>query len=123
MRAIIRTHHGGLERTNQDRAFVEPQHLLAAVLDGEFEDGLAADLAVEVLQDSCALFDRTDASALEASLLRAVRRAHNAIVSHDNAARGRISGTTLTACSPCGDELVVVHVGDSRLYVRGVSSI
>lgn len=103
IRTAIRDGIGG-RQTHQDTLYAGTTVL--AVADGFGEDDRASRTAVEEV----AALDGTTGVAMLDELGAAVERAAARI-------RGRAAGgTTVTACWLTGDEMAVVHIGDTRLY-------
>jgi serine/threonine protein phosphatase PrpC len=108
LRFAARTDQGQTRKTNDDFAYAGST--LLAVADGVGGTGgaQASEAAVTALRD-------WPGTGLE-SLLGAVRAARDAVVAlADGDDR---PSTTLTALIPSGSQLGLVHVGDSRAYLR-----
>ena len=122
----------GLRRTNnEDRTLAMLEAGLYAVADGMggYAAGeVAAQLTVATLEACAATWpplpppgtavDDVTVTSRCAQLLAAVAKA-NATVKHAAEADPKLHGmgTTVVACCLVGDVLIVVHAGDSRLYV------
>src|SRR5260221_1377839 len=111
----------GWHLVNEDRYISEPELPFYAVLDGEVHEGYAADVAVTTLRAHLTSIRHALAHGYkEAShaLSQAVQRAHSAVFEVSTTPAKRGCGTTLTCCALSGQDLLVAHVGDSRLYYR-----
>lgn len=122
------THPGRLRSSNEDRmgasipesrGQARSHGWLFVVADGVTGLGLgdvAANAAVRLMQDE--FFDAPPSSSLVAVLRDLIGRANTAV--HDETLlperRGKRMETSVVACVFRGDEAVVAHVGDSRLY-------
>jgi serine/threonine protein phosphatase PrpC len=117
---LVESRTGQARTVNEDRFLCEPNLPLYAVLDGHGASGYAADLAIEGLRafgkarlDSRGIGPDETAEALVAAVHSINRR-----VLELSVGRRRGCGTTLTCCALVGGVAVVVHVGDSRLFLR-----
>ncbi|HKO18318.1 MAG TPA: PP2C family serine/threonine-protein phosphatase [Acidobacteriaceae bacterium] len=122
------THPGRLRSSNEDRmgasipesrGQARSHGWLFVVADGVTGLGLgdvAANAAVRLMQDE--FFDAPPSSSLVAVLRDLIGRANTAV--HDETLlperRGKRMETSVVACVVRGDEAVVAHLGDSRLY-------
>jgi protein phosphatase len=108
IRYAVRADHGLVRNSNQDVAYAGPH--LFAVADG-FGSGewLASSVAIDALKPLDATVPAGD---LLNALSDAVDRAGAAVRE-----LGSDAGTTLTALFWSGSQLVLVHIGDSRVYL------
>jgi protein phosphatase len=101
---------------NSDRLFVDERIGVLAVLDGDVGAGRAAELALTRLRELSAVH-LADLDVLAAALLEKFRLAEEDIVAF-NRAQGIVIGTSATACAIRGGRIAVLHIGDTRMYVR-----
>ena len=116
---FVKTDSGDFN-VNEDRHFVDTEIPLYAVLDGEFENGYAAELVKkrieEHLNDLRAAV-RTSPECAEKTVVDILSKANEQLIHIPKGAAGFSSGTTVTLCCVVENELVVAHIGDSRLYI------
>lgn len=116
---------GRRRESNEDDFLVEPRRGVYAVADGmgghaagEIASRLAIETLLEVLQRSEAADQRMSvedaAEWLRGAVVEANRRICDSIRLHDER---RGMGTTVVALVHSGEDAVVGHVGDSRLYL------
>jgi len=113
------THRGLVRKFNEDRVLVERFYdgaLLAAVADGMGE-GKGGALAAETVVQSLRSFD-PDRREIEDQLTRAIRTAHQRIISmaKEHADLSKM-GTTVTAMFLREGIIHLAHTGDSRAYL------
>lgn len=117
------THVGRRRASNEDAFLVEPEFGLYAVADGmggHAAGEIASRLAIESLETYFRETGRPDrdpllaAERLREAVAAANRSIWDAIVGHDER---RGMGTTLAAVVAIGEQWVVGHVGDSRVYL------
>ncbi|MBN2192916.1 MAG: protein phosphatase 2C domain-containing protein [Polyangiaceae bacterium] len=109
----------GLHVINEDRIRCDPELGLYAVLDGECNGGLAADVALGCFRDHRDELRNTielGTEATRAALARTVEAAAKEVFAVSAKPDSRGCGTTLTCCVILPSHLVIAHVGDSRLY-------
>ncbi|MGE4425605.1 MAG: Stp1/IreP family PP2C-type Ser/Thr phosphatase [Solirubrobacteraceae bacterium] len=109
----------GRQRPHNEDSYVARRPLFAVAdgMGGAQAGEVASRLAVEVLHEGLGDGRGTVAERLTDQVVEANRRIHDR-AQNDQASAGM--GTTLTAAYVDHDALVVVHVGDSRLYrLRG----
>lgn len=114
----------GLYSANEDRSLCEPMVPFFAVLDGEMQEGHAADVVLAVLRG--ALPSIASAVAEGPDLVRqvlstVVEQANRAALAEGEQAPLVGASTTLTSFALTPTAAVVAHVGDSRLYARDVA--
>jgi protein phosphatase len=102
----------------EDRSVSDTQLPLLAVLDGESEGGVAAEIAAETLLGAKPRGLGSDANTAVTRLTELLQIAHRRIIERAVREAWSIGGTTCTVCTVLGDVLVAAHVGDSRLYVE-----
>jgi PPM family protein phosphatase len=116
------THVGQVREDNQDHLHIDPRSRFAIVADGmggheggQLASRLAADAVADVIADA---LDENAASIHDDTLLRAFQSARDAIEEEALQDEELASmGTTLVLGALTGDgELVIAHMGDSRLY-------
>ena len=115
---------GRRRESNEDDFLLEPELGLFAVADGmgghaagEVASHMAIETLREALRNGDAKAPRTVDDAgqwLRSAVVEANRRIWESIRVHEDR---RGMGTTVVALVRCGSELVVGHVGDSRLYM------
>ena len=88
-----------------------------AVLDGESADGLASQIAHDVLSARRNRLSGVDSRTAAVILEELVHEANRRIFGQAARTSRNVGGTTCTACTITQDAIVVAHVGDSRLYV------
>ncbi|HWZ93115.1 MAG TPA: protein phosphatase 2C domain-containing protein [Polyangiaceae bacterium] len=101
----------------EDRSVCDPELPLFAVLDGESEGGIAAQIAADTLLAQRDRFSGVDSRTGGALLEEALQLANCRIFEEARRERWSIGGTTCTACTIAQGTIVVAHVGDGRLYV------
>ena len=109
----------GMHVVNEDRFLCAPELPLFAVLDGEFREGHAAEVALEVLSsrfESIAASLSGDPQMTVEVLASTVKQANRAVFEKACMTQWRGIGTTLTCFVLTPDFLIAAHVGDSRLY-------
>lgn len=115
----------GLTVANEDRYLSVPAAGFFAVFDGEFDAGRAADVAVTVFAGSLSaclpLSDDDPANAWLAWMLETLTDA-NSLALADARARKSCAGATALVVKVLADSIVVVSVGDSRLYARSAAA-
>lgn len=122
-KGVVRTH-------NEDNLIVREDLALAAVADGmggHSSGELASELAVNILAENLATFrngailpttPNHDNSMAANALLAAAVEANNKILDEASANPAHSGmGTTLSALTVDGDNAVIVHIGDSRVYL------
>lgn len=128
IRAAARTHIGR-RASNEDAYLTSPEHGLYVVADGMggYEGGeVASELVIEAMEqffDEHAEDDgltwpwgREKGLTFEENLLGvSIRLAHRAVEERRHGALSQM-GSTVAATLEHGDELVLAHVGDSRVY-------
>lgn len=108
---------GCVRENNEDAFHIEPNRLfivadgMGGAQAGERASRLAIDTVVETLRTNGA----PDLESLKKAVDEANRRVREEAAA-DAALEGM--GTTLVAAMPCGDELALVSVGDSRAYLQ-----
>ena len=100
----------------EDRHVCDPEIPLFAVLDGESEGAVAAQIAVDTLLAQRARLADVDSGTAANLLDEALQLANRRILEQARRDRWNIGGTTCTACTIVRGKIVVAHVGDSRLY-------
>ena len=116
---------GKRRETNEDNFLLEPDHGVYAVADGmggHAAGEIASHLAIETLREVLHRDDTSgepmdleaEAEWLRGAIVEANRRICDSIRLHDER---RGMGTTVVAVVQSGQEAVVGHVGDSRLYL------
>jgi PPM family protein phosphatase len=101
----------------EDRHICDPQVPLYAVFDGESARGVASQLAAETFHAERTRLVGAKSVTAAAILEEALQAANRRILKLATGAHPNIGGTTCTACTLTEDDVVVVHVGDGRLYV------
>lgn len=101
----------------EDRHVCDSELPLFAVLDGESEGGVAAQIAVDTLLAQRARLSEADSGTAAVLLDEALQLANSRIFEQARRERWSIGGTTCTACTIVQGKIVVAHVGDSRLYM------
>ena len=101
----------------EDRYVCDSELPLFAVLDGESEGGVAAQIGVDTLLAQRSRLSDADSGTAAVLLDEALQLANRRIFERARRARWSIGGTTCTACTIVQGKIVVAHVGDSRLYV------
>jgi protein phosphatase len=100
----------------EDRHLCDPEVPVYAVFDGESAGGVASQMAADVLRAQRGRLLGANSSTA-ASVLEEGLQAANRLIFERARAYPTIGGTTCTACTITEGEIVVAHVGDSRLYV------
>ncbi len=118
MRATGLTDIGLVRKTNQDGLLIDKETGLCVVCDGmggHKGGDVASSLAIQAFQHSLADFDRQESVKW---LTQTVIRANENIIlcSQKNPELFEM-GTTITASILTDQELLIAHVGDSRLYL------
>ena len=112
----------GLQADRRVRTMQPPGTVLAVCdgMGGAAAGDVASRLAIEELQRvMLARVPFADVEDIEFALLEAMDAANRAIVEHaQRHPEHRGMGTTMTAAVLFGTQIVVVHVGDSRAYLR-----
>jgi len=101
----------------EDRHVCDSKVPFFAVLDGESEGGVAAQIAVDTLLEQRARLFEADTGTVGVLFDEALQLANRRIFEQARQARSNIGGTTCTACTIVQGTIVVAHIGDSRLYV------
>ena len=101
----------------EDRYVCDSELPLFAVLDGESEGGIAAQIVVDTLLAQRARFTDADSGTAAVLLDETLQLANRRIFEQARRDRRSIGGTTCTACTIVQGKIIVAHVGDSRLYV------
>ncbi|GEN44866.1 Stp1/IreP family PP2C-type Ser/Thr phosphatase [Alkalibacillus haloalkaliphilus] len=124
MHAVFKTDKGKIREANEDFGgvfFNEDDQLLAIVADGmggHQAGDVASRLAVEQMKgywESTRVF--TDVKELEVWLETVVKEVNDDLKDHaQNNEECKGMGTTLIAAAVLNNEIVVAHIGDSRLY-------
>ena len=108
-----RTDAGRQRRANEDSYFARaPAFAIADGMGGAQDGEVASQIAVDSFEE------RTDDGNPEQQLARVAIAANRRIFElgqHDSTKRGM--GTTLTGALVAGEEVTIVHVGDSRAYL------
>ena len=115
---------GRRRESNEDDFLLEPEHGLFAVADGmggHAAGEVASHMAIETLREALRNGDASARRSVDAAgqwlrgaVVEANRRIWESIRVHEDR---RGMGTTVVALVRCGSELIVGHVGDSRLYL------
>ena len=115
---------GRRRESNEDDFLIEPEQGLFAVADGmggHAAGEVASHMAIETLREALSNGDlgarrSVDGAGqwLRGAVVEANRRIWESIRVHEDR---RGMGTTVVALVRCGNELIVGHVGDSRLYL------
>jgi PPM family protein phosphatase len=115
LRAVAVSDRGKARENNEDA--VHAGHRLVAVADG-VGGGPSGEVASEIVIRTLAVLDAEPSPAVPAEALRAAVEAANRGIREAIEADPSLDGmgTTLTAMLADGDELDLVHVGDSRAY-------
>ncbi len=114
VRYAVQSDHGRVRESNQDWAFAGSR--LFAVADGFGADGDAEPASAVAIEALKSLDTAVPAGDVLNALEDAVARADSAVRDHVDSAPE--TGTTLTAMLWSGSRLALVHVGDSRVYLR-----
>ncbi|KUG03779.1 protein serine/threonine phosphatase prpc, regulation of stationary phase [hydrocarbon metagenome] len=124
MRATGLTDIGLVRKSNEDRLLIDEKIGLFIVCDGmggHKGGDVASTLAIQVFKDSLAAFDRQEPVKW---LTRCVIRANEVINSSSKENPELFEmGTTITAAILTELELLIAHVGDSRLYLINKTGI
>jgi serine/threonine protein phosphatase PrpC len=112
---LAESHVGRSYQTNNDRIIADDAVPLFAAIDSECDDGAAGDAVVSALLEAApALSSRAVSVPHTYQTLRAaLYRAHQGLVD-----RRQPGGASVTAATRAGSSIVILHVGDGRLYVR-----
>ncbi len=108
----------GLVRThNEDSLYIDEDKGIFLIADGMggHENGqLASSLAVKIFAEEM-LNHQTDDFSLD-NLHNAMTKANDAVYHQQNLLSGKIMGTTFSAVAITKDQLLIGHIGDSRIY-------
>ncbi|GAA0460870.1 Stp1/IreP family PP2C-type Ser/Thr phosphatase [Alkalibacillus silvisoli] len=124
MHAVFKTDKGKIREANEDFGGVfynTDRQLLAIVADGmggHQAGDVASRLAVEKLKEYWeAALAFKDSEELEVWLETVIKEANDVLKEHaQNNTECKGMGTTLIAATILGEQIVVAHIGDSRLY-------